>query len=626
MMELMRSMASGFVAKILMGLLVLSFAVWGIADVFNRFGSSAIATVGDTEIDARDYQSELLLEVNALSSQFGQRLTVAQTAAFGLPNQILGRMINEATLNDLANDFNLGLSSEQLAKSIANEPAFQTSGQFNRNQMALVLRNSGTTEDRYVMTREALEVRRQLAAGLTGNTTIPNAALKLVNDFSFEKRDVTYLALKEADLGEIADPTDEQLSAYFEQQKIAFRAPEYRSFVMLKLEPGDILDPSAVTDEDAKVYYETVSNRFIQTEKRQMQQILFPTREEAEAALAKIKAGSSYEDIMAERNLTESDIDFGLLPKDEITDPIAAETIYSLDEGEVSDVVDGEFGFLLLKNAKTQPEISKPFEEVKDLLKTEIAADRANDEVLNMFDNVEDDRAGGSTLEEVGSKLDLPLRTITKISKAGELDTGEKITDLPEQENLLTSVFETDIDYEADPVDISKSGFAWFRVTDIVPSRDRTLDEVRDDVVAAWKKEERTRRNAELAGNLVKQLQEGKALADIASENGLTVQTATDITRQNGGELPAAAIDQVFGGPLEHKSSAVDGETQYVLEVVKVTDPDFDPDALQLQSIRQSLNQNAGNDMLSQLSATVLQKLGYTVNDALMQQVVNGTR
>ena len=97
MMEFMRSMASGIVAKLLMLLLVLSFAVWGIADVFGRFGQSTVATVGDTEIDARDYQSELLLEVNSLSSRLGQRLTAAQTQAFGLPNQVLGRMINEAT-------------------------------------------------------------------------------------------------------------------------------------------------------------------------------------------------------------------------------------------------------------------------------------------------------------------------------------------------------------------------------------------------------------------------------------------------------------------------------------------------------------------------------------------------
>ena len=488
MMEFMRSMASGIVAKLLMLLLVLSFAIWGIADVFGRFGQSTVASVGDTEIDARDFQSELLLEMNSLSSRLGQRLTAAQTQAFGLPNQVLGRMINEATLNDLASTFNMGLSSKELAKGIAEEPAFQTAGKFNRNQMNLVLRNAGTTEDRYVTNREKLEIRQQLAQGLTGKASLPLAALKAINDFSYEKRDIDYIALKEADLGEIEDPSDEALNSYFEQKKVAFRAPEYRSFVMLKLEPGDIMDPSAVTDEDAKTYYETVADRFQLPEKRQMQQILFGSKEDAEAALAKIKEGASFDDIMAERNLTESDVDFGLLGKSEITDPAAAEAIFSLDEGAVSDVVEGQFGFLLLRNAKTDPAHATPFEDVKDQMKAEVAAERANGEVLNVFDNVEDMRAGGSTLEEVSEKLNLPLRTVTNISKAGVLEEGGSVTDLPEQENLLTAVFDNDIDYEADPVDIGNTGYAWFRVTDIEESRDRALDEVRDDVVAHGRK------------------------------------------------------------------------------------------------------------------------------------------
>ncbi|WP_373236088.1 peptidylprolyl isomerase [Cohaesibacter celericrescens] len=625
MMEIMRSMASGFVAKILMGLLVLSFAVWGIADIFTNFGQGAVATVGKTEIDARDYQSELILEVNALSNQLGQRLTTSQTAAFGLPNQVLGRMISEATLNDMATSFNLGLSPTVLAKEISTEPAFQSLGKFDRNQMNLVLRNAGTTEDRYVLTREALETRRQLAAALTGKSTIPTAALKAFNGFTFEKRDVNYIALKEEAIGDIEEPSDDALNKYFEEKKIAFRAPEYRSFEILKLEPGDIIDTESVTDEDAKIFYETAASRFVQPEKRQMQQILFNSEEEAKAAADKIAAGASYEDIMAERNLAEADVDFGLLTKEEITDPAAAEEIYSLEEGQISGVIKGRFGSLLLRTAKIVPSQASPFEELKEQLKAEIAAQRATGEVLDVFDKVEDERAGGSTLKEIANKLNLPLRTVNSISKVGELQNGDKVTDLPEQEQLLSSVFESDIDFEADPVEIDNSGFAWFIVTDIVNSRDRTIDEVKDDVIAAWKKDELTKRNAALSAEILKEVKGGKSLEAVATERGLTMETATDVTRQAGDALPASAVQQAFNGPLAYKASAVDGDTQYILEVAKVTEPEFDADALQLNALRQNLDTNVGTDMLSQLSSTVLSDIGYTINEALMQQIVNGT-
>jgi peptidyl-prolyl cis-trans isomerase D len=534
-------------------------------------------------------------------------------------------MISEATLNDMATSFNLGLSPTVLAKEISTEPAFQSLGKFDRNQMNLVLRNAGTTEDRYVLTREALETRRQLAAALTGKSTIPTAALKAFNGFTFEKRDVNYIALKEEAIGDIEEPSDDALNKYFEEKKITFRAPEYRSFEILKLEPGDIIDTESVTDEEAKIFYETAASRFVQPEKRQMQQILFNSEEEAKAAADKIAAGASYEDIMAERNLAEADVDFGLLTKEEITDPAAAEEIYSLEEGQISGVIKGRFGSLLLRTAKIVPSQASPFEELKEQLKAEIAAQRATGEVLDVFDKVEDERAGGSTLKEIANKLNLPLRTVNSISKVGELQNGDKVTDLPEQEQLLSSVFESDIDFEADPVEIDNSGFAWFIVTDIVNSRDRTIDEVKDDVIAAWKKDELTKRNAALSAEILKEVKGGKSLEAVATERGLTMETATDVTRQAGGALPASAVQQAFNGPLAYKASAVDGDTQYILEVAKVTEPEFDADALQLNALRQNLDTNVGTDMLSQLSSTVLSDIGYTINEALMQQIVNGT-
>ena len=626
MMETMRNLASGFIAKILMGLLVLSFAVWGIADMFSNYGSGAVAKVGKTEIDARNYQSELILEINALSNRLGQRLTAEQTQAFGLPNQVLGRMINEATLNDLAREFNLGLSREELAKSIADEKAFQSMGRFDRNQMNLVLRNAGTTEDRYIENLQALEERQQLAAGLTGNSTVPEATLKVFNAFSFEIRDINYLALKEDAIGEIEDPDEETLTSYFDKQKAVFRAPEYRSFTMLKLEPGDIMDVTAVSDEDAKIYYETASKRFIQPEKRRMQQILFDSEEAAKAAADQIADGASYEDIMAERNLSEDDVDFGLLERDEVSDPAAAEALYSLDEGDVSDVIKGRFGYIIVRNAETRPEQASPFEEIKDQLKAEIAAQRAQDEVLSMYDSVEDERAAGSTLPEISQKLSLPLRTVTAISNAGELESGESVTDLPQQKDLLTAVFDSDVDVEADPIDIGNTGFAWYNVTDIIPSRERKLDEVRDDVVAAWKAAERTNRNAALANEILDELEGGKDMQALAEERGLSMESASGISRQGTGDLPAPVVQELFAGPQGHMGIARNAATQYVLEVANVTEPDFDADSLQLASIKQSLETNASADLLNQLSATVLNKIGFQINESVMQQVINTAR
>lgn len=623
MMEFMRTMAAGWVAKIFMGLLVLSFAVWGIADIFNGFGRGAVATVGDAEIDARDYQVELNKELNILSNRLGRTITPSQSATFGIPNQVLGRMIAEGTLDDLALKYNVGLSKEELAKRIAEEPSFQTLGRFDRAYMQNVLRSLGTTEDRYVTSREKLEARRQIGGGLAGLATAPTASLKVFHRFANEKRSADYLILEESKLPEVAEPTDAELETYYKDKKLAFRAPEYRSFELLKLEPGDIADPSAVSDEDAKIVFDSGSNRFRTPEKRRVQQILFRSEEEAKAASDKIKDGTSFDDILTERNIKPEDADFGLLTKTELTDPAAADAAFTLDLNTVSDVVDGRFGKLLLRVTEIQPEASKPFDEVKDILKAEIAADRANGEVLDMFDSVEDERAGGSTLKEIADKLNLKLRTVAAISKAGDLKTEDKVTDLPEQEKLLTGIFESDVDLETDPIDIGNTGFAWYNVTDITPAQDRPLADVKAKVIEAWKADKRSTQLTDLATKLKSELDGGKSLADIAADQGIEVKQAKDLTRQSQGvSVPQSAIDQLFNGPVGYTATAAGENSQLLLKVTDITAPEFNADGLENDALRRQLDQNAENDLLSQLVGGLQRDLGISINQPLLNQLV----
>ena len=109
--------------------------------------------------------------------------------------------------------------------------------------------------------------------------------------------------------------------------------------------------------------------------------------------------------------------------------------------------------------------------------------------------------------------------------------------------------FENDIDFETDPVDIGNTGFAWYRVTDIIESRERALDEVRSDVVTAWKNAERTKRNADLASEILKEIKGGKSLEALALERDLTVEAVTDVTRQGAPSFPVIAAEQGLRRP-----------------------------------------------------------------------------
>lgn len=132
MLDALRNSVGTWFAKLLIGLLVLSFAVWGIADVFTGIGSTSVATVGDKEIPAEDFQRAYAREIDQLSRRVGQPITQEQAAAFGVPAQVLGRLIAEVTLDQEAAKLRIGVSDEAIIKTIQETPAFQGVNGYDR--------------------------------------------------------------------------------------------------------------------------------------------------------------------------------------------------------------------------------------------------------------------------------------------------------------------------------------------------------------------------------------------------------------------------------------------------------------------------------------------------------------
>ena len=131
-----------------------------------------------------------------------------------------------------------------------------------------------------------------------------------------------------------------------------------------------------------------------------------------------------------------------------------------------------------------------PFTEVKDRLRREIAEQAAGDKVLDLFDAIEDERAGGSTLTEMAARLNLDYQKVDAVAGDGSAPDGTLISGLPEQGALLIDAFQSDVGVENDALRSGSEGFVFYEVLDVTGARDRTLEEARSDVVAAWRAEE----------------------------------------------------------------------------------------------------------------------------------------
>ena len=145
-----------------------------------------------------------------------------------------------------------------------------------------------------------------------------------------------------------------------------------------------------------------------------------------------------------------SDIDLGEVTKDKIVDPAIADAAFGLADGGVSGVIDGQFGPVIVHVSNIEPEVVKTFDEVKDQLKLEIAAEQAVAEIGDLHDSIEDARAGGAKISEVAGKYGMKLVTIPAVDAEGKDADGNPVPDLPA--NLLTAAFQTDVGLENDPV------------------------------------------------------------------------------------------------------------------------------------------------------------------------------
>ncbi len=223
-----------------------------------------------------------------------------------------------------------------------------------------------------------------------GDLNPPKTLEQAYNRYENEQRAIDYVMLDRARAGDVAPPTPDEIQSYFDGQKAQFRAPEYRSIVVMSLTPAELARPDEVSDEDAKRYYDSNLNRYGTAERRQLEQIVFPTLEEAQAAAARIGESLSFEALAKERGMEAKDIDIGLLTKSAIIDRAIADAAFALPEGAVSAPIKGTFGTVLIKAVKIEPEQVKKFEEVAPEIKQTLAAERARRELSTRHDKVED--------------------------------------------------------------------------------------------------------------------------------------------------------------------------------------------------------------------------------------------
>ncbi|MGY4624296.1 SurA N-terminal domain-containing protein [Bradyrhizobium sp. USDA 4486] len=632
MLRGMRKASSNWVGKtimaIVMGVLIISFGIWGIADIFRGFGQSTVAKIGHTEISLNEFRQTYTDRLQQISRQFGRPLTPDQARAFGLDRQVLQQTIAEAALDEEARRLGLGQSDEQIRQVIMNDPNFKgVDGKFDANRFQALIRNFGYTEQRYVSEQRKVSLRRQLTGTIGAGLEPPKAMIDVLTRFQNEQRAIEFVRLDAAQAGPVDPPSPEALAAYFEDHKVQFRAPEYRKIAFVVVSPEEIGKWTEVSDEDARKVFEQRKDRFGTAEKRQIQQLVFPNAAEAQAARERLVGGMSFEDLGKERGLSASDVDLGLVTKSSL-DPAVGNAAFELPAGEISQPIQGALGVSIVKVEKIEPGVEPDFAKVAADIKREIATERARVKVADLRDKMEDERGGGSSVIDAAQKLGLTAVTIDAVDRSGRAPNGQPVANIPQGLDVVSQAFNTDVGVDNDSISF-KGGYVWYDVLAITPSRDRNLDEVRDQVEARWRQDQIAAKLKAKATEMVQKLEAGGKLADVASAIGVKVETASPFKRDDSpAGVPAAIVAAAFRTAKDGvvQSPVSGGSEVIVFRVTDIIDPTVDAASDAVKKLKDSLDRALTDEQVAAYVNKLETDIGTTINQAAFAQVTGANQ
>jgi peptidyl-prolyl cis-trans isomerase D len=624
----MRKASSNWLGKIIMatvmGILIVSFGIWGIADIFRGFGQSTLAKIGRTEISAEQFRQIFTDRLQQIGRQFGRPLTMEQARALGFDRQVLQQTIAEAALDEEVRRLGLGQSDQAALQMIFNDPNFKgVNGAFDPARFQNAIRQLGFSEQRFMAEQRRISLRRQIAGTIAAGLEPSKVLLDSLARFQNEQRSIEYVRLGAAQAGAIEPPSPEALAAYFDDHKTQFRAPEYRKISFVAITPEEIGKWTDVSDDDAKKAFELRRDKLGVPERREIWQIIFPTADEAAAARSRIASGSSFEDVAKERGLGQSDIDLGLIAKSAIVDPAIADAAFSLPSGEVSQPEQGKFGFALVKVGKIEAGVTPSYESFASQIKHDIANERARGKVAEMHDKMEDERGGGASVAEAAQKLGLAAVTIDAVDRSGRLPDGQVAPNIPRGLDVVSQAFNTDVGVDNDPISFS-GGYVWYDVVSITPSRERNLDEVKDQVDAKWRADQITSQLRTKATEMVQKLDQGGKFSDEAASAGLRVETTGGFKRDASVPgVPAGAIAAAFRTAKDAAGQTPDAAANgwIVFRVTDITVPPVDLASDDMKKLKDSLQRTQTDEQIAQYVTKLESEIGTSVNEAAFAQV-----
>jgi len=530
MLQKLRDQSSRWYVKALFVLLVISFSMWGVADIaLNYVNMRPVATVDGLNITQEEFNARfqsMLAKAQELSK--GQ-LTSEQVKEMGIPQRILDSLIDHSLIVEDLKKRHLVVTDAVVRRRVQTIPSFlNEQGTFDKRAFDYLLHTNHITESQFVAdVRHDLQ-QQQLFGALFAGMRLPKTYVDLLFRGFFEQRVFAIVTVPFSKMVVKDSPKESDLEKFYQENQAQFTLPEMRKITLLEIDPKLLKDRVTITQDKLQEEYERRKAEFETAEKREIKQVNFKEEETAKKAVESMKKGRPVPAVA--RDFGAEFKDLGLVTKQQLPD-LVADRLFEAELGQVTGPVSTPFGWQVYVISKIEPSFTKSIVEIRPQLELELKTQLANDQIYEVKNKIEDALAGGATMAEIAKDHDFKLQAIEASSKFGK-DMNDKFV-LPEvgRSEILEQAFSLAEKLDSSMID-TKEGISYIvHVDAIKPSHVPPFAEIKDKVSKAWMEHKRLDLSLMVAQQLVKDARSVSDLSRMALSRKLSIKMLDPLSR-----------------------------------------------------------------------------------------------
>lgn len=629
---LTHAIKESWILKGFLGILMLSFSIWGVGDSINPAVDPNVAIkVDQVEVRSEELQRRFTAEVNQLRQAIGPDFTSRDAADLGIMDNLVAQLTERATLDMAARTMGLTIPDATLRRAVLEQDAFiDETGNFNRMLLNQVLSSNNLTEQGFIDLLRSDVSRQIMLQPIAANARAPQAMVDALFTYRAEQRsaDVLYVADESVKVGD--EPTEQALRQVYDENLNAFAAPEYREVEAIVIRPTDLVPADSITQEEIQLFYDENMDRYRTQPTRTVRQLIFATALDATTAYDQIQDGDTLVEL-GERLDMGAPIDLGELKANDNTG-FDLSAVFEQNDPGISAPIQTDFGWHLFEvTALTTGSISALPVVRQDIIDF-IVTDRSFDEMYEATIYLEDQLAAGVPMTEIAEAPGYTRVYFETLDREGRDATGAPLTFPIDEERIIRSSFSTNVGIESPLIEAEDYAFI-LRVNSVIEPAPKPYERVKADVRMLWEEQARGSATLATARTLLDDIGASTDLPALAdNDNAIEFAKLGPITRFSdslvvGSIIPArlvspAFMDLLFQANIGDVVEARVGNGHVVAKLMEI----LPPDGAELDQVREQVSSAVGsalaNDLVAGFTKTVTEEFDVVLNREAINQLI----